>query len=160
MWSSAPDGTDGLAFENVAITLEVNKGVRKTIVNNARGSVGKDGLLAIIGPSGAGKTTLLAALARERVPDAGSRIWRPAGSVNFLPQDDRLLPFLTVRETLRFAAELRWDGVDACWSTVEKREARAEEVLRTLGLGDVGDSRVGSSARILHRCDVCSMAWW
>ena len=93
---STTNNTDGLAFEAVAVTLEVAKGVRKTIVRDARGSVGKHGLLAILGPSGAGKTTLLAALARERPCDAGSKIWRPAGTANFLPQDDRLLPFLTV----------------------------------------------------------------
>ena len=144
---STTNNTDGLAFEAVAVTLEVSKGVRKTIVSDARGSVGKHGLLAILGPSGAGKTTLLAALARERPCDAGSKIWRPAGSANFLPQDDRLLPFLTVRETLRFAAELRWDGLDSRWDTCEKREERAESVLETLGLSEVGDTRVGSALK-------------
>ena len=144
---SSANNTDGLAFEAVAVTLEVAKGVQKTIVREARGSVGKHGLLAILGPSGAGKTTLLAALARERPCDAGSKIWRPAGSANFLPQDDRLLPFLTVRETLRFAAELRWDGLDSRWDTCEKREERAESVLETLGLSEVGDTRVGSALK-------------
>ena len=93
---STTNNTDGLAFEAVAVTLEVAKGVQKTIVRDARGSVGKHGLLAILGPSGAGKTTLLAALARERPCDEGSKIWRPAGGANFLPQDDRLLPFLNL----------------------------------------------------------------
>ena len=65
------------------------------------------------------------------------------GRCQFPPQDDRLLPFLTVRETLRFAAELRWDGLDSRGGTrAEKREARAESVLETLGLSDVGDTRV------------------
>ena len=64
-----------------------------------------------------------------------------------MPQDDRLLPFLTVRETLRFAAELRWDGLDSRWDTPAKREARAESVLETLGLSDVGDTRVGSALK-------------
>ncbi|CAH0375935.1 unnamed protein product [Pelagomonas calceolata] len=144
---STTNNTDGLAFEAVAVTLEVSKGVQKTIVRDARGSVGKHGLLAILGPSGAGKTTLLAALARERPCDAGSKIWRPAGGANFLPQDDRLLPFLTVRETLRFAAELRWDGVDERWDTSAKRAERAESVLETLGLSEVGDTRVGSALK-------------
>ena len=56
-------------------------------------------------------------------------------------------PFLTVRETLRFAAELRWDGLDSRWDTCEKREARAESVLETLGLSSVGDTRVGSALK-------------
>jgi ABC-type multidrug transport system ATPase subunit len=56
-------------------------------------------------------------------------------------QHDVLLPTLTVRETLQYAAELRLPPP----TTPEERRAIVEEVLLELGLRDCADTRIGSS---------------
>jgi ABC-type multidrug transport system ATPase subunit len=64
-----------------------------------------------------------------------------ASICSFVRQDDSaLLPALTARETLHYAAHLR---LPAYWSKEEK-EARAEEVLGTLGLRHCADTVVGN----------------
>ena len=59
--------------------------------------------------------------------------------VGYVLQTDFLLPFLTVRETLRFAARLR---LPASASRQHKR-AVVEALITELGLKDVADTRVG-----------------
>jgi len=54
--------------------------------------------------------------------------------------DDALLPSLTVRETLRYAAALRLPGT---MSAAEK-ERRAEEIILKMGLRDCADTIIGS----------------
>lgn len=77
------------------------------------------GSTAISGPSGSGKSTLLRVIAGQQAPDQGEVLihgtrvahpsWRtPSDSrVAVIHQDFRLVPFLTVRENLQLAAELR-----------------------------------------------------
>lgn len=63
--------------------------------------------------------------------------------VGFLAQSDSLLPYLTVRETLSVAAQLRLPTtVDA-----PNRSAIVEETLTELGLSEVADVLVGGSFR-------------
>jgi ABC-type multidrug transport system ATPase subunit len=59
--------------------------------------------------------------------------------VGYVMQDDFLLPFLRVRETLRYAAALRMP------STVspEEREGRVERIILELGLKECADTIVG-----------------
>ena len=54
--------------------------------------------------------------------------------------DDALLPSLTVRETLRFAAALRLPK----WMSKSEKQRRAEEVILKLGLKDCADILIGS----------------
>lgn len=54
-------------------------------------------------------------------------------------EDDGLLPCLTIRETLRFAAALRLPGL-----CIQARYQRAEEVLMRMGLKDCADTLVGN----------------
>lgn len=62
-----------------------------------------------------------------------------ASLVAFVEQEDtHHLPALTVRETLRYAARLRLQN-----ATAVQCDARAEEVLRMLGLKDCADNLVG-----------------
>ncbi|KAM0947289.1 putative ABC transporter, AAA+ ATPase domain, ABC-2 type transporter [Dioscorea sansibarensis] len=104
-------------------------------------------LLAIVGPSGAGKSTLLEILAGKLNPRSPS----PSIFVNklpinkagfkkitgYVPQNDKLFPLLTVRETLMFTAKLRLSlpCIDL--------NRLVEHLLSELGLAHVAELRVG-----------------
>ncbi|KUI72004.1 hypothetical protein VM1G_07557 [Cytospora mali] len=128
----------------------------KTILNpvTARFEAGR--LNVIMGPSGSGKTSLLNAMALRLNNAVGTR-YRPSGKVTFngaqpsdavirsvcsyvCQDDDALLPSLTVRETLRFAAGLRLPS----FMSKEEKHRRAEEVLLKMGLKDCADNLIGN----------------
>jgi ABC-type multidrug transport system ATPase subunit/pSer/pThr/pTyr-binding forkhead associated (FHA) protein len=107
-------------------------------------------LLAVVGPSGAGKSTLLHTLAGARPADRGTI--RHADRdlyvdhaelrrrIALVPQDDVLHTQLTVRQTLTYAARLRFAAdVDAA-----ARRSRVEEVIAELGLTGQADQRISS----------------
>lgn len=128
----------------------------KTLLNpiNTKFKAGK--LNPIIGPSGSGKTSLLASLANRHHESLTAKYSRqgamlyngaaPSEDVvrsvsSYVCQDDNaLLPTLTVRETLHFAACLRLPT----WLSKEDKVQRAETVLEKLGLKDCADALVGS----------------
>ncbi|PHH86057.1 hypothetical protein CDD83_10818 [Cordyceps sp. RAO-2017] len=125
-------------------------GRTKTLLDSVAADLPPGSLTAIVGGSGSGKTTLLNTLA-ERA--AGSRLSR-AGCVTFngrpgvqavrhayVMQQDVLLPTLTVRETLRYAAELRLPAA----TSARDRARVVDEVIRELGLKECADTRIGSS---------------
>jgi ABC-type multidrug transport system ATPase subunit len=60
----------------------------------------------------------------------------------YVMQQDVLLPRLTVRETLRYSAELRLPS----GTSVEERERVVEEVILQLGLKECAETPVGDSA--------------
>ncbi len=105
-------------------------------------------VVAVVGPSGSGKSTLLAALSGSQPADEGSvlldgqplaeRLASTPGLVGVVPQDDVVLPELTVEESLRFAARLRLPN-----RTPEEREAAVNRVLRSLGLDGIRSHRIG-----------------
>ncbi|KAG8931848.1 hypothetical protein FRC02_002035 [Tulasnella sp. 418] len=128
---------------------------RKTILHNVNAKFPAGQVTAILGPSGAGKSTLLQILSsRSMNPgpfarfeteglvtlNGEARMKKSRSLVAFVEQeDDYHLPALTVRETLRYAAILRLPK-----SMSRKRKiARAEEVLRMLGLIECADTLVG-----------------
>lgn len=129
---------------------------RKTILHPVTSTFEAGKLNVIMGPSGSGKTSLLNAMALRLKSSLGTR-YRPAGKLTFngaepsdsvirsvcsyvCQDDDALLPSLTVRETLRFAAGLR---LPSFMSKVEKNR-RAEEVLLKMGLKDCADNLIGN----------------
>eukprot|EP01137_Pigoraptor_chileana_P025804 Opistho-2@95843 len=106
-------------------------------------------VLAILGSSGSGKTSLLDVLACRQsggtvtghvtfngVPVTKSLV-REYGA--YVMQDDRLLPHLTVRETLTYVALLRLPK----HLPRDQKIRRAEIVIAELGLRHVGDSIIG-----------------
>ncbi|KAI8831865.1 hypothetical protein BC829DRAFT_494380 [Chytridium lagenaria] len=83
------------------------------------------------GPSGSGKTTLMNAIAgRTTIKLEGDILFDGlpkttllrSGRVAYVPQEDHLLPYLTVRETLTFAANLR---LSASMTADEKKSCHA-----------------------------------
>ncbi|RKU42524.1 hypothetical protein DL546_004229 [Coniochaeta pulveracea] len=128
----------------------------KTILTPITGKFQAGVLNVIMGPSGSGKTSLLNAMALRLDEGVGTH-YIPSGKMLFngaepshavirsvcsyvCQDDDALLPSLTVRETLRFAAGLRLPS----WMSKEEKNNRAEEVLLKMGLKDCADNLVGN----------------
>lgn len=79
----------------------------KQVLDNVSLDINSGDVVAVRGASGTGKTTLLMILAGLLGADSGKV--KREGGVNFLFQEDRLLPWLTVRENILF--------VNACADT-------------------------------------------
>lgn len=88
----------------------------------------------ISGPSGCGKTTLLRLLAGLETPTTGI-IHRPDGQITMLFQENRLLPWLTVRQNVALVLPTPDEAlIDWCLSAVELT-ANAEDFPATLSGG-------------------------
>jgi putative ABC transport system ATP-binding protein len=111
------------------------------VLNNITFTLERGGFVAIVGPSGSGKTTLLGLLAGLDRPTAGrvvldghdlgdlsedARAKLRSAKVGFVFQSFHLIPTLTARENVQVPLELRG----------EPAEARAQELLERVGLGD------------------------
>ncbi|KAI9761123.1 MAG: hypothetical protein M1840_002020 [Geoglossum simile] len=122
---------------------------KKTILEGVTADMPAGSLTAIIGGSGSGKTTLLNAISHR----VSSKKLRVSGTTTFnggacldtvrssyVMQEDVLLPALTVRETLQYAADLRLPPP----STEEERRAVVERAIMELGLGECAETRIGN----------------
>jgi len=149
-------------FGRAAVSSLSVRGVRRTIPNGNDPVVLLDDVsftvftgevVALVGPSGSGKTTLLQAIAGVAPPDEGeirferhdfhAMLEADRSLVGIVPQDDVVHADLTVAESLRYAARLRFPP-DA------SRDDVAESVDRVVGeldLERVRDSRVGDTVR-------------
>jgi len=98
-------------------------------------------ILALIGPSGCGKSTLLNILSGLLSPDAGELVidgtparqfddWR---RVAYMFQEDRLLPWRTVRDNVAF-------GLESARLPLAERRRRAADALSLVGLEAVADA--------------------
>ena len=103
-------------------------------------------LVAIIGESGSGKTTLVKTLAGVTQPSSGSILvnGEPVSSrltdIGYVPQDEIVHPYLTVREALGYAARLRLPE-----DTSEEEAASAIDwALAELGLEEHAGKMIGS----------------
>ncbi|KAF9545962.1 hypothetical protein EC957_010347 [Mortierella hygrophila] len=106
-----------------------------------------------MGGSGSGKTTLLSVLAgrldKSQISISGDihfngqhpKVFRKRGEAGYLQQGDTLLPSITVRETLEFAAKLRLPAS----TTKQERQEVVESLISSLGLKDCAEVRVGDS---------------
>jgi len=121
----------------------------KTILDNVSAHMGAGTLTAIIGSSGSGKTSLLNVMSgrmrRGQLSISGRTLFNGSEDVAglksaYVIQQDLLLPTLTVRETLTYAAQLR---LPASISKEEKRKM-VEEVIMELGLKEAADTRIGN----------------
>ena len=85
-----------------------------TVLSGASFAVDAGTVTCLIGPNGSGKTTLLRVVADLLAPDAGTveRSLSSARPVGYLAQKPALRPQFSVRETLRFYADLVGDDSD------------------------------------------------
>ena len=141
------------------LSVESKSLLRKNVVKmilHPTTAIFKPGILNVImGPSGSGKSSLLNSMA-NRLRTSTSTKYKRSGKIlmngavpsrevvksviSYVHQDDiGLLPALTVRETLRYAARLRLPS----WMPTEEKIRRAEEVLLKLGLKDCADTLIG-----------------
>ncbi|KAI6344828.1 hypothetical protein MCOR30_001087 [Pyricularia oryzae] len=136
-----------LTWENLTYDVPVPGGNRR-LLNNVFGYVKPGQLTALMGASGAGKTTLLDVLAsRKNIGVIGGDILvdgkKPGKefqrSTSYAEQLDVHEPTQTVREALRFSADLR-QPFD---TPQEEKYAFVEEMITLLELEDLADSIIG-----------------
>lgn len=123
-------------------------------------------ITAIMGASGAGKTTLLNAIAARLSGSAyatGSIYFNDIDVVPlpkkkrrslsaYVKQEDALLPYLTVKETLRYNAELR---LPTSISVAEKHKL-VEDIILELNLKEVANTIVGTASSTGSSARGCS----
>lgn len=117
-------------------------------------SVARGEFFGFLGPNGAGKTTTINMLTGLARPDSGrvaiagidcSRNVKAAQHlIGVVPDESNLYPELTGLENLRFCGALY------CMDR-EKREKRAEELIREFGLKEAGDRKFGGYSRGMKR---------
>lgn len=107
-------------------------------------------ITAILGNSGSGKTSLLDVIACRSTGTVSGKVCYNnvvctrdviQQRATYVMQADRLLPNLTVRETLRYTARLKLPG-DTRTKVIERKVG---EVIMQMGLKDVADCRIGGS---------------
>ncbi|XP_062427891.1 ATP-binding cassette sub-family G member 8, partial [Rhea pennata] len=122
-----------------------------SVIQNLNLKVQSGQMLAIIGSTAGGKTSLLDVITCR---DHGGKIRSGQILINdktstpqlvkkciaYVRQDDRLLPHLTVKETLLFVAKLRLPK----FFSDTQREKRVEDVIAELRLRQCANTRVGN----------------
>ena len=136
-----------LTWEDVCYDVPVKSG-QKRLLTNVYGYVRPGELTALMGASGAGKTTLLDVLANRKNIGVISGDMLVDGikpgmdfqrSTSYAEQLDVHEPMQTVREALRFSAELR----QAYDVPLEEKHAYVEEVIALLEMEDIADAIIG-----------------
>ncbi|MCJ1307995.1 hypothetical protein MMC25_001645 [Agyrium rufum] len=133
-----------LDFDNLGYSVD-----GKSILQNISGTVKPGSLLAVMGPSGAGKLTFVRVLLGKVKNTLGTVLVngnpRPLSDfkkvIGYVPQDDVVLPELTVEENLLYSARVR---LPTTWKSAEIHE-HVDKVIACLDLSDVRNSIVGDS---------------
>ena len=122
----------------------------KHILQDVDANFPSGSLTAIIGGSGSGKTSMLNALSQRlkgaRLDASGTILYNGNSKLSsirsaYVMQQDVLLPTLTVRETLTYAAELRLPPP----TTAAERRQAVEDVILELGLKECANTRIGNN---------------
>lgn len=125
----------------------------KSIIDGVSAYMPAGSLTAIIGGSGSGKTSILNTMSHRmsgpRLKTSGSVLYNGTPKLAtirsaYVMQQDVLIPTLTVRETLLYAAELRLPPP----TSSAERQRVVEDVILELGLKECADTRIGNS---IHR---------
>jgi ABC-type multidrug transport system ATPase subunit len=124
-------------------------GHSKKILDDISAECKSGTLTAIIGGSGSGKTSLLNQMSGRmkgnRLSISGRTLFNGSEDTSqiqsgFVIQQDILLPTLTVRETLTYAAQLRLPSS----ISQDERKKLVEEVIMELSLKEAADTRIGN----------------
>lgn len=139
-----------LVFKDVhySVSDKKDKKVMIPLLKGVSGRAHPGEMCALMGASGAGKSTLLDVLAgRKNTGELRGEIMFNGApktrllmkSAAYVMQDNVHIGVLTVRESLRYAAQLRLKET----MTADAKEKRVQKILDMLGLDAVGDSIVG-----------------
>lgn len=129
----------------------IQSGHAKNILDDVSAYLPSGTLTAIIGGSGSGKTTLLNQMSGRmkgtRIRTSGRTLFNGSEDMSairsaYVIQQDILLHTLTVRETLRYAAQLRLPSS----VTQAERKQMVEEVIAELSLKEAAETRIGNHA--------------
>jgi len=132
-----------LRFDDIRVSMTGNQ-----ILKGISGEARPGQLLSIMGPSGSGKTTLLNSIAgRQKL--AGGKITLNGQSqlkamkrhVAYVLQDEVFFGSLTVRQVMYFTAQIRLPDAEM---TPKQKIARADQIMRLLGIDKCADSIVGT----------------
>jgi ABC-type multidrug transport system ATPase subunit len=137
----------GLSFHYSGLSFQPGR-APKPIIQNITGSIKRGSLVAVMGGSGAGKSTFVNVLMGKITKTKGAvminnvpgRIKRYKKLIGYVPQDDIVLPELTVYENILHSARIR---LPRTWSD-EEIVGHVNAVIDCLELSHVHDSLVGS----------------
>ncbi|OQW89665.1 MAG: hypothetical protein BWK78_07405 [Thiotrichaceae bacterium IS1] len=128
---------DHLVIRNLEIRHPTDRS--KSLIQNFSLAIPTGEFMGIIGPSGAGKSTLLKAI-RQLIPIHNGTISLSGRDtrthpeilkeIGFIPQDDVVIPELTVEENLQYAAAFK---LPADWPATARQE-KVNELLKNLRL--------------------------
>jgi ABC-type nitrate/sulfonate/bicarbonate transport system ATPase subunit len=126
----------------VVTDLSVKRGF-KTVVSGLNFEINQGEIVALVGASGQGKTTLLHALAGLTSISSGSISHRAANSVHTALsfQESLLLPWLTVRENIKFG--FRFSAIKKHRKFAKgELNAKVDSLLSRIGISDLADRKV------------------
>ncbi|KAI9730845.1 MAG: hypothetical protein M1834_005563 [Cirrosporium novae-zelandiae] len=141
---------DGVKTESSRDSESWSSRGAKTILDDVDADMPPGSLTAIIGGSGSGKTTLLNVMSKrigtKRLRTTGVTTFNDSEDINtvrsaYVMQQDILIPSLTVRETLQYAADLRLPPP----TTKAERQDIVEKVILELGLKECANTRIGNN---------------
>jgi ABC-type multidrug transport system ATPase subunit len=168
-FQSHPDSVDVIIRDfSIAIVDQKDSSRRKEILHPVNTVVEGGTMFAILGGSGSGKTTMLNVIAGrysagQLEVDGEIRFGTLRKcTVGYVTQQDFLMPHLTVKETLQFAARMKVDPKAAIPASSPYRKESTEgpessssdrmyaclvnDVIQELGLRECADSLVGESS--------------
>ena len=139
-----------LTWNNIQFTTTINKKPSQ-ILKGVSGFANSGEILAIMGSSGSGKTSLLSILSNQIIPRSNTIITGAVelNGVNiktidyssfsrYVMQQDILMPTLTIKEALTFAATLKIKG------SKKLIEKRVNNILKDLKLKKIENSLIGN----------------
>ena len=139
----------GLSFEFNNLSYQP-KGCRQPLLAQVTGKIDKGSFWGVMGASGAGKSTFVSVLMGKHSRIGG--VTKVNGStgvsskyrrvIGYVPQDDVVLPELTVRENILHSARIR---LPAYWGDQDVLK-HVDLVIECLRLSHVQRSQVGSTA--------------
>jgi len=142
--------TVDIGFQDLGLVL---RGSGKKVLNGVTGEIKHGKLTAVMGLSGAGKSTFITTLSNRAyygtqigkvlVNGKEEHLSNYNRKIGFVPQDDIMIPSMTVEETLFFSAKTRLDA-----STPTKQINQiVNDVINVLRLEDVRHSIIGDQEK-------------